>query len=339
MSALECRLATAAALGALWLGGCAANAPSQLQQIGPPLAQSPLQSAHARPGGSGTREILYVLVASNSSPQTGSVVLYDAYAKNPKVIRTVSNVGTNPGSIWTDDQGNVYVGISGKNLPYEPSFVSVYSPGMAHKPIRTYAKGIGLPFGGTVDSKGTTYVSDGGLDGQTQGDIAVFPSGKMKPSQVKYYNVYNPHGIAVDAKRNIFVAMVYGSNDTFVVEFPHNAYEGVILPLNDLGGGFLQGLVLDAQHDIVVANEGNGHEAVQFYPPPYKNESKELTSGIVTPTGLTYAPDGSLFVGNQFLVNNGNVVVFSPGASTPSRTISTGINGQVFGVAIGAAPY
>ena len=109
---------------------------------------------------------------------------------------------------------------------------------MAHKPIRTYEKGIGLPFGGTVDSKGTTYVSDGGLNGQTQGDIAVFPPGKMKPSQIKYYNVYNPHGIAVDAQRNIFVAMVYGSNDTFVVEFPHDAYEGIILPLNDLSGVF-----------------------------------------------------------------------------------------------------
>lgn len=330
MTTLEYRLAAGAALSALLLGGCAQNAPSQA--IVPPLAQS--QRAASK-----THEILYVLVASNSTPQTGSVVLYDAYAKNPKVIRTVSDIGAYPGSIWSDDQGNVYVGISGKNLPYEPSFVSVYSPGMAGKAIRTYQKGIGLPFGGTVDPKGTMYVSDGGLDGQTQGDIAVFPPGKMKPSQIKYYNVYNPHGIAIDAKRNVFVAMVYGSKDTFVVEFPHDAYEGTILPLNDLGGGFLQGLVLDSKKDIVVANEGNGHEAVQFYPPPYKNESKELTSGIVTPTGLAYAPDGSLFVGNQFVGANGNVVVFSPGASTPSRTISTGINGQVFGVAIGAAPH
>jgi hypothetical protein len=337
MTALECRLVAGAALSALLLGGCTANAPSQ-QIVPPPLVQSQIQSPHTRPGGSGTREILYVLVASNSSPQTGSVVLYDADAKNPKIIRTVSDVGANPGSIWTDDRGNVYVGISGKNLPYEPSFVSVCAPGMAHKPIRSYEKKIGLPFGGTVDSKGTMYVSDGGLDGQTQGDIAVFPPGKMKPSQIKYYNVYNPHGIATDAKRNIFVAMMYGSNDTFVVEFPHDAYEGIILPLNDLGGGFLQGLVLDDQKDIVVANESNSHPAVQFYPPPYKDESKELTSGIVTPTGLTYGSDGSLFVGNQFVGTNGNVVVFSPGASTPSRTISTGINGQVFGVAIGAAP-
>lgn len=337
MSMLHYRLVVGAALSALFLGGCAQNAPSQ-QIVPPPLTPSQSTPAHARLGGNATREILYVLVASNSSPQTGSVVLYDAYAKNPKVIRTVSNIGANPGSIWTDDRGNVYVGISGKNLPYEPSFVSVYSAGMAHKPIRTYQKGIGLPFGGTVDAKGTTYVSDGGLDGQTQGDIAVFPPGKMKPSQIKYYNVYTPHGIALDAKGNIFCAMVYGSNDTFVVEFPHDAYQGRILHLNDLTGGFLQGLVLDSHRDIVVANEGNGHEAVQFYPPPYKNESKELTSGIVTPTGLSYAPDGSLFVGNQFVGNNGNVVVFSPGASTPSRTISTGINGQVFGVAIGTAP-
>jgi hypothetical protein len=329
MIALESRLVAAAALSALFLGGCAQNAPSQ--QVVPPLSQA--QSAASK-----TREILYVLVASNSSPQTGSVVMYDASAKNPKVIRTVSDIGVGPGSIWTDDSGNVYVGISAGNLPSNPSFVNVYSPGMPGKPIRTYKKGIGLPFGGTDDSKGTTYVSDGGLDGQTQGDIAVFPPGKMKPSQIKYSNVYNPHGIAVDAKRNIFVAMVYGIHLTFVVEFPHGGYQGNILKLNDLTGGFLQGLVLDAQKDIVVANEGNGHAGVQFYPPPYKNESKRLTSGLVTPTGLSYAPDGSLFVGNQFVGNNGNVVVFPPGASTPSRTISTGINGQVFGVAIGTAP-
>ena len=333
MTALESRLVAGGALSALLLGGCAQNAPSQ--QVVPPLALSQ-RAAHKTAGK--TKEILYVLVASNSSPQTGSVVLYDANAKNPKVIRTVSDIGVGPGSIWTDDTGNVYVGISAGNLPSNPSFVNVYAPGMAHKPIRTYEKGIGLPFGGTVDSKGTMYVSDGGLDGQTQGDIAVFPAGKMKPSQLKYYNVYNPHGIAIDAKANIFVAMVYGPGKTFVVEFPHDAYQGVILKLNDMGGGFLQGLVLDSNKDIVVANEGNGHAGVQFYPPPYKNESKKLTSGLVTPTGIAYDSAGSLFVGNQFVGNNGNVVVFPPGASTPSYTISKGINGQVFGVAIGAAP-
>jgi hypothetical protein len=204
---------------------------------------------------------------------------------------------------------------------------------MKGKPIRTYTDGIGLPFGGTVDSKGRMYVSDGGLPGKTEGDIAIFPPGKLKPSQIKYNDIYVPHGVAVDDKRDIFVAEIYGANDTFVVEFPHDAYKGITLPLNDLEGAFLEGLVLDAKRDIVVADECN--QAVRFYPPPYKDESMALTSGTVTPDSLAYGPDGSLFVGNQFIVNNGSVVVFAPGGSTPARTITTGIHGQVLGVAVG----
>ncbi len=274
------------------------------------------------------RAFLYVLV--ENAIGGGSVVVYDAYAKNPKVIRTVGNLGTNPSALWTDASGNVYVGISGQNA--QNSFVSVYAPKMTGKPIRTYTNGIGLPFGGTVDAKGRVYVSDGGLSGQTEGGIAIFPAGKLSPSQIKTNDVYVPHGIAVDGKRDIFVAQIYGSS-TFVVEFPHNAYQGTTLPLNDLQGAFLEGLVLDANRDIVVADECN--QAVRFYPPPYKDESAALTSGIVTPDSLAYAPDGSLFVGNQFIVNDGSVVVFAPGASTPTRTITTGINGQVLGVAVG----
>jgi sugar lactone lactonase YvrE len=285
-------------------------------------------SVRARPSEHG-RELLYVLVQIGSPP-TGSVVVYDAYASNPKVIRTVNNLGIEASSIWTDDDGNVYVGVSGQNALY--SYVSVYAPGMTGKPIRTYRKGIALPFGGAVDANGTMYVSDGGLVGQTQGDVAVFPAGKLKPSQIKYYNVYVPHGLAVDAKRNIFISQVYGKL-TFVTEFPHDAYEGKTLPLNDLSGGYLLGLVLDSDKDIIVADECN--QAVRFYPPPYKDESKALTIGTITPDSVAYAPNGSLYVGNQFIANDGNVLVFPAGASTPSETITSGIDGQVFGVAVG----
>lgn len=60
--------------------------------------------------------------------------------------------------------------------------------------------------------------------------------------------------------------------------------------------------MLDAKNDIVVADECN--QVVRFYPPPYKDESATLSAALVTPT----------------------------------RTIATGINGQVFDVAVGAAP-
>ncbi|MEO6835982.1 MAG: hypothetical protein ABI231_08760 [Candidatus Tumulicola sp.] len=56
------------------------------------------------------------------------------------------------------------------------------------------------------------------------------------------------------------------------------------------------------------------------------------------PTGLAYGPDGSLFVGNEYVnARSGNVVVFPPGATNPARTIVTGINGGVLGVAVGSA--
>lgn len=275
------------------------------------------------------REILYVLEQIGSPPQ-GSVVMYDAYATNPKVIKTVSNVGIEASSIWTDPRGNVYVGVSGINALY--SYVSVYAPEMTGKPIRTYRKAIALPFGGAVDANGTMYVSDGGLAGQTQGDVAVFPAGKLKPSQIKYYNVFIPHGLAVDDKRDIFISQVYGKL-TFVTEFPHDAYEGKTLPLNDLSGGYLLGLVLDSKKDIIVADECN--QTVRFYPPPYNDESKALTVGTVTPDSVAIAPNGTIYVGNQFLANYGNVVVFPADSSTPSESISTGIEGQVFGVAVG----
>jgi hypothetical protein len=307
------------------VSGAGAQPLTKLSALAP--ARVPIQprkpNAAKRP-----QELLYVLedITSTSS----SVVVYDAYAPNPKVIRTAGNVGADAGSIWTDDRGNVYVGSGSSSLN---SSVSVYAPGMSGKPIRTYTKAIGLPFGGAVDAKGTMYVSDGGLAGQTQGDIAVFPPGKLKPSQIKYYNVFIPHGLAVDAKRDIFVAQIYGLHRTFVTEFPHDAYQGINLHLNDLKGGYLLGLALDSHNDIVVADECN--QAIRFYPPPYKDESKALTSGVITPTSVAYAPNGSLFVGNQFITNYGNVVVFPAGAMTPSETISTGITGQVLGVAIG----
>jgi len=61
-----------------------------------------------------------------------------------------------------------------------------------------------------------------------------------------------------------------------------------------------------------------------------------LSVGLSAPTGLAYGPDGTLFVANEYInENTGNVVVFPPGASTPSETIQTGTSGGDLGVAIG----
>jgi hypothetical protein len=276
------------------------------------------------------REILYVLV--NVGRNGSYVALYPADAHDPQQIGKITAGIHNPGALWVDPAGNLYVG---NDLTYQSS-VTVYAPG-AIAPSRTYTKGVDLPFGGTVDAAGNVYVSDAGVPGQFLGGVAVFPPGATKPSEYLLQNLHVPHGVSVDRKGNVFVADIYGSTQTTVVEFAGGSTTGTVLPLNDLQGGFLEDLKLDAKDDLVVADaKGN---AVRFYPPPYANESRALTAGLSAPTGLAFGPHGALFVGNEYVNSQqGDVVVFPPGATVPSRTITTGITGGVLGVAVGRIP-
>lgn len=276
------------------------------------------------------REVLYVLV--NVGKKGSYVALYPADAPNPRQIGKITAGIYNPGALWVDAAGNLYVG---NDLTYESS-VTVYAPGTI-VPSRTYTKGIDLPFGGTTGVSGTVYVSVAGIRGRTLGGVAVFPPGAVKPATYLEQNLHVPHGVAVDRSGNVFVADIYGSTQTTVVEFAAGSTTGTVLPLNDLQGGFLEDLKLDARDDVVVADaKGN---AVRFYPPPYANESRALTAGLSAPTGLVFGPHGALFVGNEYVnVQQGNVVIFPPGATVPSRTITAGINGGVLGVAVGRIP-
>jgi hypothetical protein len=288
-----------------------------------PAVAAPAAAGRAKP-----RQILYVLV--NTGTYSSYVAMYDAYAKNPQVIGKITDGLQNPGAIWLDAAGDVYVG---NDMTYTSS-VTEYAPG-ATKPERTYTNGIDLPFGGMVDPAGKMYVSVAGIKGRIEGGIAVFPKNKTSPSVFLTDNVYVPHGIAKDSSDNLFLAQIYGPQSS-VIEFPSGSNSSIVLPLNDLNtGAFLEDLKLDAKNDIVVADAALGK--VRFYPPPYKKESNALTA--VSPTALSYGRDGSLFVGNEYVNNNnGNVVIFPPGAKVPARTIVTGITGGVLGVAVGPGP-
>jgi len=305
------------------LAGCAGSAYSP--QTNAPAARSAGFSLSKH-----TREILYVLV--NAGTNNSYIALYDAYAKRPRILGKITQGLANPGAIWVDSKGNLY---AGNDMTYTSSVVE-YAPGTT-SPTRTYTQGLDLPFGGTVDPAGTMYVSVVSTPGHAgQGALAVFPRGKMKPSYLTD-NLHVPHGIAKDASGNVFVAVIWGDQSS-VVEFPAGSSNSTVLPLNDLNSGaFLEDLKLDANDDIVVADANLN--AVRFYPPPYQNENQALTKGLSAPTGLAYAPDGSLFVGNEYVnVRNGNVVVFPPGATKPARTITDGITAGVLGVAVGPAP-
>jgi hypothetical protein len=321
MNAPRHRLLVSLALGVSFaLGGCAGTATS-------PQPVLPATSNGIAPAAKRAKQILYVLV--NVGNYGSYVALYDAFGKNAQPIGKITQGIHNPGAIWVDPKGNVYVG---NDMTYTSS-VTEYAPG-GTKPTRTYTNGIDLPFGGTAATDGTLYVSVAGIKHYLEGGIAVFPRRKKTPSAFLTRNIYVPHGEALDPSGNLFVAVIFGDQSS-VVEFPAGSSQSTQLPLNDLdSGAFLEDLKLDAANDIVVADANLN--AVRFYPPPYKDESMALTKGLNAPTGLSFGHDGSLFVGNEYVSpDRGNVVVFPPGATKPARTIVNGITGGVLGVAIG----
>jgi hypothetical protein len=307
------------------LAGCSGLG-SAPQGVVPQAASS---AARVAPGAKQPRQTLYVLV--NNGTYASYVALYDAYAKNPTMTGKITKGLANPGAIWTDAKGDVFVG---NDMTYTSS-VTEYAP-RTYKLIRTYTDGIDLPFGGMVDSKDTMYVSVAGVKGQIEGGIAVFPPGKTSPSTILTAGVYVPHGLAKDSAGHLFLAQIYGLQSS-VIEFPKVPNnKSKVLPLNDLNtGAFLEDLKLDAHNDIVVADAELN--SVRFYPPPYKKESMALSSGLSAPTALAYGTDGSLFVGDEYAGANGNVVVFPPGATQPTVRITDGITGGVLGVAVSPA--
>jgi hypothetical protein len=311
------------------LQGCSALGPSSPSPF--PAAQRPASESPRNgiaPQGRRAKQLLYVLV--NSGTYSSYVAIYNAYAKNPQMIGKISDGLQNPGAIWVDAKGHIFVG---NDMTYTSS-VTEYAPG-TNELVRSYTNGIDLPFGGTVDPEETMYVSVAGVKGHSEGGIAVFPPHKSSPSTILTDNIYVPHGVAKDPSGNLFVAEIYGLQ-SYVVEFPAGSTNSTILPLKDLNtGAFLEDLKLDQHNDIVVADANLN--AVRFYPPPYKKESKALSAGLSAPTALAYGADGSLFVGNEYAGTYGNVVVFAPGTTKPSRTITNGISGGVLGVAISPA--
>jgi hypothetical protein len=273
-----------------------------------------------------SKQLLYILV--NNGYTNSYVGVYHAFAKQPKLLRKITNGISNPGAIWTDSAGNLYVG---NDLTYTSS-VTEYAPGTSN-PSQTYSNGIDLPFGGTVDSKGTMYVSVVQAPGAPAGALAVIPPGYTYPTSYLWDYVEVPHGVSVDKRGNIFLAQIYGDQSS-VLEFPAGSTKSKVLPLNELNtGAFLEDLKLDANDDIVVADAYL--RSVRFYPRPYGKESMALTAGLTAPTGLAYGADGSLFVANEYINSKiGNVVVFPPGATQPSLAITSGITGGVLGVAV-----
>ncbi|HVR47294.1 MAG TPA: hypothetical protein VMT95_11765 [Candidatus Binatia bacterium] len=312
----------------------------------------PAQTAQSRGAGLAARlprEILYAATLDWNAG-TGTVYYYDAYGRKTSALGSLAIAQGYPNGLWHDGKGNVYVAVvnAGSN---GRGYVNVYTPGL-RKLLRTYSSGIDGPSGGAFDRAGNMYVSNvcgmapsiscyvfakprrghSGQGGSTAGYVAIFPLGSTQPSSDLQGPINIAVGVALDARQNVFVPNNTGGYAWNVVEFPAGSKAGKVLTFLHVPKNRWVGAATVDSKDALVASVNS---AIDFFPRDHGRPAHSLTNGVLAADGLDYGPDGTLFAGNyEFESNEGNVIAFPPGASTPARSFAVPYGNGVISVTV-----
>ncbi len=227
-------------------------------------------------------------------------------------------VGTGPGGIAVDKQGNIYVADTwnhriqkfdpnGRFLLKWGEFINFGDPNAANDPNRN-VKFFG-PRGIAIGPDGNVYVTDTGNK-----RVVVFdPNGKfirqidsgMDPTKVSQNYPFNkpgemnePIGIAVDGAGNIYVA---DTNNHRIQKFDPNGKPLAQWPISspdwDPGPYLEPFLALDAQGNVY-ATAPTGQKVLKFSPTGQLVGEKSSQGAVTlkTPTGIAVTADGTVYV-------------------------------------------
>jgi streptogramin lyase len=143
-----------------------------------------------------------------------------------------------------------------------------------------------------------------------------------------------------DQPSNLTIAPVSGSSGLFRLTPLHHTTAGINLTLEAIAGDSAASPIyahatLNLDQLVYVADPGNG--SVTGFAPWSSTAVITIPSSAGAPNPYTLALDsgGNLYVEN-FQVGAGKILVFPPGSTTPSRTIS-GLSAPAFGLAIDAS--
>lgn len=284
---------------------------------------------------------------------TGSVYYYDAYGKNTSSLGSLPISDGFPDGVWTDSSGNVYVGVV-NSTKYPRGYINVYTPAFG-KLLRTYTSGLDGPSGGTFDATGNMYVANlcgtapsetcfvfasprhriARASSSTSGYVAVYPPGKMQPSEYLESPINIAVGVALDSSDNVFVVNNTGGSAWGVVKFPAGSRQGKAVAFRGLPKQLWIGADTFAPDGALVIS---ANSAIDYFPHEQGKPARSRTDGVVAADGLSYGPDGTLFAGNyEYISNEGNTIAFPPGSKAPARTYKVPYGNGVVSIAIGTA--
>jgi serine/threonine-protein kinase len=201
--------------------------------------------------------------------------------------------------------------------------VKVYhADGKNPSPIEVISDDVDSPTGDCIDSDGTLYVAN---EPPGTGWVSEFPAGKTKPSKIIKKGINTPAFCAIDGDGNLWVTNIGGPN---VTEYEKGSTKprliitkGIVYPdgiaIDRLGNMYVANHVTDSQE-----RDTFGPGNVVVYSPGSKSPSRTITSGVVSPVGITVDSTGTLYVTNS---TENNVQEYRSGQSDPYQTITQDI--------------
>jgi streptogramin lyase len=194
------------------------------------------------------------------------------------------------------------------------SAVDMFDPRKANpSPEGSITDGISTPIQVAVDKKSTLYVANLG-----NGTITEYPKGSSSPSVTLSTGLNEPYGLAVDSKGDVFASNL--GNNTIVGYKP-----GDTSPFETIGfssEGQAVGMGTDAKDNLWVACDTTS--AVYEIPAGTSTPQNSGLSGLEGPISVSFGKHDQMFVSN---FGGENVAVYAYGSTSPSYTITTGIDG------------
>jgi hypothetical protein len=164
-----------------------------------------------------------------------------------------------------------------------------------------------------VDRKGTLYLSN-----ETwPPSLAEYKRGSSVPSVIITNGLYTPGSVAVDASGNLYVAD--GQSGGVILVYPPGARlpsRTIHFPSQRGGPG---GLAFDAHGNLITAFFDVEHQTGNVYSiAPGSSQPKNLNLVSVPGSAVGADKAGNIYVGGV----EGDIAVYAPGSTTPSRWIN-----------------
>jgi sugar lactone lactonase YvrE len=206
-----------------------------------------------------------------------SVTVYAASSR--KLLKTLVNCVNWPGSLATDDSGNLYVANGGVG-DAGPFSVCVFGT----SGTRAITDGIYDPFALALDAAGNLYVAD--FDNR----VTVYPPGASTPSATlgSANGISQPWALAVDPSGNLYVA---NDGNNTVTSYAATTLDPLLTITDGISNPF--SLAFGSYGFLNVANLGPNSKSpgwVTQYAPGKVTYGRRITKGVDSPTQVAFGP-------------------------------------------------